>query len=101
MRMTGLTTLMAAGLLSLSFIAQAQEAQPAEDSDTGKNFSLFYTNAFSSNAPSYNVGMFVTPDIMPYVGLQVVRQESTSIGINVGSRFYVLPLGSGFAANIC
>ncbi len=88
MRMRKLSTVIA--ILTVFAAGTARAEQPSSG-----DFTLFFTNAFSSSSPSYNVGMFVTPDIMPYAGIRVFREGNTSISVNGGSRFYMLPGSSG------
>ncbi|MBA3981108.1 MAG: hypothetical protein C0462_10960 [Alcanivorax sp.] len=79
---------LAAGLLA----GTAHAEQPGEG-----DFALFLTQPFSSNSlesfgatgPTYNLGLFLSDDLMAYGSLRIVNADgNTNLGLGGGARLY-------------
>ena len=99
-------TITALAMSSALVAGTAQADVPGEGT-----FTLFLTDLFSSplsvpggaagvpgvgiSGPTYNVGYFVTDDIMPYGSLSVASADDTALLFRAGSRFYAVPGDTG------
>ncbi|WP_111655381.1 hypothetical protein [Isoalcanivorax indicus] len=84
-------------LLAMTFAAGLMASAAHAEQPGEGDFALFLTQPFSSNSlesfgatgPTYNLGLFLSDDLMAYGSLRIVNADgNTNLGLGGGARLY-------------